>query len=492
MNQANNVRGDIVGERVPPRAAALIEALRDIGYSLEAAVADILDNSVTAGARQIEIRYGWDGTEPWIAVVDDGAGMALDELVEAMRPGSRDPRDARARGDLGRFGLGLKTASFSQCRCLTVVTRQAGQLFARRWDLDEVSARDDWILLTVDNNEVGLLPAVAMLGERGTYVLWQKLDRLDLGTFGNRSHEILNERAASIRRHLSLVFHRYLAGEPGLTKVIVRVNGEPIDPFDPFNSRNPATIQLPEERVDVEGGTVSIQPFILPHHTKVSPEEYERLAGEEGYLRGQGFYVYRNRRLIRHGTWFRLARQDELTKLARVRIDIPNTLDHPWTIDVRKSRANPPEAVRMRMRQVVERIRGSARRPYTHRGSLVVDRHAAPVWQRRVHNDKITYEINLEHPFLEDLHADLEESVRTRMSAAFRMIGSAFPAPMFFADFAADPKRADNTRPDESLLRELAGMMAVANPGMSPVEFRELLLKVEPFASWPNLIEAIV
>lgn len=100
------------GQRPPPNPAAMIEALRDIGYSLEAAVADIIDNSITAHARNVHIRFGWERDQPWLAVVDDGHGMSETELVEAMRPGSRNPRDQRARDDLGRFGLGLKTASF--------------------------------------------------------------------------------------------------------------------------------------------------------------------------------------------------------------------------------------------------------------------------------------------------------------------------------------------------------------------------------------------
>src|SRR5688572_19225035 len=106
----------------PPKPAAMIEALRDIGYSLEAAVADIIDNSVTAHAKIVEIRYGWTDDLPWIAILDDGDGMSEGQLMEAMRPGSRNPRDKRSRDDLGRFGLGLKTASFSQCRRLTVVS----------------------------------------------------------------------------------------------------------------------------------------------------------------------------------------------------------------------------------------------------------------------------------------------------------------------------------------------------------------------------------
>jgi hypothetical protein len=170
----------------------MIEALRDIGYSLEAAVADIIDNSLTARAKNVHIRFGWDREQPWIALIDDGYGMMEKELVEAMRPGSRNPREKRSRDDLGRFGLGLKTASFSQCRCLTVASRKAGVTSARRWDLEEVNRSNDWILLTVPDSDLNALPAFDELPETGTYVLWQQLDRLDIGPYSDRAHTMLS------------------------------------------------------------------------------------------------------------------------------------------------------------------------------------------------------------------------------------------------------------------------------------------------------------
>jgi len=470
----------------------MIEALRDIGYSLEAAVADIIDNSITARARTVHIRFGWEREQPWLAVLDDGHGMSEAELVEAMRAGSRNPRDQRSRDDLGRFGLGLKTASFSQCRCLTVVSRKSEKTVARRWDLEEVNRRNDWILLTVGDQDRDALPALRELRDTGTYVLWQRMDRLDIGSYGDRAHAALNERVQGIRNHVSLVFHRFMSMEMGSQRVKILINNNEVEPFEPFNARNPATAHLPEERVRVEGEDVLIQAYVLPHHSKVSPEEYEKYAGEDGYLRSQGFYVYRNRRLIRHGTWFRLCRQEELTKLARVRIDIPNSLDYLWTIDVRKSRASPPEAVRSRMRQVVEQIRGSAKRPYTHRGKAIEDRNTDRVWLRQAYNDRISYEINKEHPLVENLRADLDEETRSRFDGVLRMIGSALPIPALFTDIAGQPRKVEQATPDIQLLTDLAAMMVTANPGAGKDELKSILLRVEPFASWPHVLDSIL
>lgn len=480
------------GKPLPPQPAAMIEALRDIGYSLEAAIADILDNSITAHAKAIHIRFGWESDNPWLAVIDDGDGMSEEDLTEAMRPGSRNPRDARKQDDLGRFSLGLKTASFSQCRRLTVVSRKSRLSAARRWDLDVVADENEWFLLHLDAHEISELPIVAELPSTGTYVLWQELDRLDLGARGDAAHAAFNERIASIRRHVALVFHRFMAPEPGFKRVRIFINHNEIEPFEPFNAKNPATDHLYEEKVAVGSDEVRIQAYVLPHHTKVPPAEYEKYAGEEGYLRSQGFYVYRNRRLIRHGTWFRLCKQEEITKLARVQIDIPNSLDHLWTIDVRKSRANPPEIVRSRMRQVVERIRGAAKRPYTHRGDAIHTRSSEPVWVRKALNDRIAYEVNAEHALVENLRLDMDEALRGRFDTVLRMIAASLPYPALFSDMGSQPRKVEPNEPDEELLTELVKMMREANPGISAMELKKLLLRTEPFATWKGVLDRLI
>lgn len=478
-------------EDLPPKASAMIEAMRDIGYSLESAVADIIDNSITARAGNIDVRFGWRHERPWIAVVDDGFGMSPEVLREAMRPGTRNPLETRSKDDLGRFGLGLKTASFSQCRRLTVLSRQGGVESVARWDLDHVALTDRWALLRPSELEAQSLPCVDMLGPTGTLVLWESIDRIEFDGRDERGHQQLNEQMAVVTEHVARVFHRFIDGERSLPKVVIRINMAEVRAFDPFNTRNPSTQVLQEERIVTKTGDVLMQAYVLPHHSKVSQGEYQRLAGAEGYLRNQGFYVYRNKRLIIWGTWFRLAPQEELTKLARVRIDIPNTQDHLWAIDVRKSRARPPAAVRARMRQVVERIRASAKRPYTHRGVAIQAGSAAAVWQRRVFNEQVRYELNLEHPVVADLRGDLDAADRTRLDAVLRMAGDAFPAAVFFSDYATNPRAVEPGLCDVSALVALAQLIAHANPGIGEAGLTELLMTIEPFASWPRDIEGV-
>lgn len=475
-----------------PRASVMIEAMRDIGYSFEAAVADIIDNSIAAKSTEIDIRFGWAADEPWIAIVDNGIGMLRDELLEAMRPGSRNPKLKRAKDDLGRFGLGLKTASFSQCRELIVVSLRGGSESCVCWDLDLVAKTDEWNVIELSSAAVEHLPCASAMSGQGTLVLWRKIDRLDVAGLGAQGHSALNELMDGVRQHVARVFHRFLAGELNLRKILIRLNGDPIEPHDPFFESSIATQKLPIEQIQVNGGLVTIQPFILPHHSKVSAKDYERLAGPEGYLRNQGFYIYRNRRLILWGSWFRLARQEELTKLARVRIDIPNDLDYQWSIDVRKSRAHPPLVVRNLLKRIIEQIRAGAKRPYTTRGKVVVESGIHAVWVRKFHNDRIEYFVNQEHPIVSELLSDLDVYARDRTRRVLSMLGQSFPAAVFFSDYANSPKQVEPPAPAVPLLVELAKTMGPVLAAQNEAAMRLTLGSMEPFGRYPDLLPEVI
>jgi len=305
-------QGAVRVQELAPRASSLIESLRNIGYSLQTAVADLIDNSLAAGACTIELLAETHGEVPAIGVLDDGDGMTEAELLKAMRPGSRSPLEDRDATDLGRFGLGLKTASFSQCRRLTVVTCKAGATSCAVWDLDTVEKSDKWVVERPDNTAG--VPWSDRISTSGTLVVWQELDRL-LPSDGPRYRQELVRQLDETARHVEFVFHRFLtAAKSGERRVEIALNGRALRAFDPYHSHHPATQHHPEERFALDGQEIRILPVTLPHHDKVSRAEWEHHAGPEGYVKNQGFYLYRNRRLVVHGTWFGLARQQELTK----------------------------------------------------------------------------------------------------------------------------------------------------------------------------------
>ena len=468
---------------IPPKASSLIESLRDIGYSLKAAIADIIDNSISASAGKIELLFEWHNKESYIAIIDDGAGMSPSTLIEAMRPGSTNPLDCRDRKDLGRFGLGLKTASFSQCRKLTVVSRRDGELSGCCWDLNYVAEKDEWLLKVLETSQIENLPEFSRLGGTGTLVLWENLDRIIDQTASASTEANLYEKMDIARKHLELVFHRYLKGESGIKSISILFNGDSLKPFDPFNSKHPATQHLPDEQLKLDGEIIYIQPYILPHHSKVSPNDYDYYSGEGGYLKNQGFYVYRNARLLVSGTWFRLAGYRELTKLARVKIDLSNRLDNLWAIDVRKSRANPPEVIRQRLKNVIERIIGSSKRIYTSRGRRLTQDGLNTVWLRKVTHDKINYSINRNHPLLNRYVSTLGEQERNFFFDILTLIEGQFPVDAFYSDVSNTPESLAGQNFEEEKLLKLAELFYndLERQGSAPNEIKNQFERTEPF-----------
>ena len=370
-----------------PSAALLIESIRDIGYSLETAIADLVDNSISAGAKNIKILLINDSdNQPFLSVEDDGEGMSEEELLSAMRLGSKDPNIVRRKDDLGRFGLGLKTASFSQCRQLTVESSKSGKATSMTWDLDLVREKNAWIVKKnyIDDGQVG------------TKIIWKKIDRTKLEINSVYTNFILN----NISEHLSLVFHRFIDGFSSFQKKInIYINGNLLESYNPFNENNIATIKS-EKRVYIyKGGNIKIQSFILPSIKKVDHEEWKKYEGEGGYAKNQGFYVYRANRLIIKGTWFGLLKKSEFTKLCRVRIDIDNDLDTDWKIDVKKSKASPPKQIRDFLGEFMATVEIQGKKVYFRIPQKSKD-NEMPIWQKISKDSKSYYVINRSHPLI--------------------------------------------------------------------------------------------
>ena len=470
--------------KAAPEAALLIESMRDIGYSLETALADVIDNSITAKATRIDILADLDPSSLRIGILDNGSGMTEPELIAAMKPGSRNPRDVRNPTDLGRFGLGLKTASFSQCRRATVVTRIDGKISAAIWDLDFVAEEEDWLIQMPD--DPSSLSWSDQLSETGTLVIWENLDRIT-DDVTNIGIERFVKRLDEAREHLELVFHRFLAGEAGLKKIEIRLNGRPLVPFDPFHSSHPATIAEPltPEVIKVGDQAVTIQAFTLPHHKKCTVQEWEHYAGRAGYQKNQGFYVYRQRRLIIHGTWFGLARQMELTKLSRVRIDMPNGLDADWKIDVKKASAQPPHQVRERLRRIIETIGATSKRIYTARGRILVTDSRLPVWNRVQDKNEISYQINSSHPVVAEFVESLSEEQASAFERVVWLFGSSLPMDALFADLGGQPDRVTGSALSDEALGHVVSTTVgkLLESGIKSDEIVPMLKVTEPFRS---------
>ncbi|MBQ5970303.1 MAG: ATP-binding protein [Clostridia bacterium] len=473
---------------LPPYAPTLMESTRAIGYSIEAAIADIIDNSIAAKASQIDIDFFPIG-ESFISILDNGCGMTQEELISAMQYGSKNPLEDRSADDLGRYGLGLKTASLSQCRILTVISKTDGHIIGAQWNLNHVQSAESWSLILIDSNEANQYPGIQKLKKysNGTLVIWQDLDKFAVGE--NDMAEAFSRKMGLIRDHLSLVFHRYLSGEPGLKKLDIKMNDEKVEPQDPFLTKK-STQLMDEETIVVRGQKVKVTPFILPHTSKLTQKELKALGGKDGLRKNQGFYVYRNKRLLVWGSWFRLMRQGDLSKLARVQVDIPNSLDDLWTLDIKKSTATPPEDVRKNLAVIVERISEGSKRTWTYRGKKETSDSIVHVWNRMVSRDGgVYYEINADHPMIDAVLAEHPE-MRPQVEALLKQISLSLPLNSLYIDLTND-KKIENDSDDA--FSDIVGMIKtiLAN---TPTDLRndllESLILTEPFCNYTEEIEA--
>jgi hypothetical protein len=355
-------------------------SLRDIGYDLPSAVADLVDNSIDADATVVTVEVSQKAGRSFIRIADDGRGMTDCVVDEAMRYGSRR---SYGSGELGRFGLGLKTASLSQCRRLTIATKTTvhGRIRIRRWDLDHVRERDAWELERLVPSECPKYLTNPLCDSTGTVVLWEKLDRILAYSRpeGQRAMEALEAMSASIAEHLSMVFHRFLSGETfDRRRLAILFNGEPLEPWDPYSRSEPETRQLPEQRLIITNSAqehvVRVRPFVLPSQVQFSSvEEHAEAAGPKKWNRQQGFYIYRGDRLIQSGGWNRLRTMDEHSKLARIALDVPAELEDTFQINVAKMRVVLPDDLRPQLRALAAGVVTSAQQAYRGRLRLVTE-----------------------------------------------------------------------------------------------------------------------
>ena len=432
----------------PPYAPVLMESTRAIGYSIESAVADVIDNSIAAKASEIKIQYNCI-PQPYVVICDNGKGMDNKSITEAMRYGSVSPSEERSEEDLGRYGLGMKTASLSQCRRLTVISKRAGEKVGRRWDLDHIIMTKSWSLQQLDPNEIESQIGTDLLSEyeSGTIVVWESLDKIKSGSV-TMEHAV-EEKMRDVKKHLELVFHRYLSGD-GVKRIKVFMNGVQLVAFDPFFT-NKSTVVMDDEKIEIPGreGRVIIRPYLLPHPSNMSKEEIDLYGGKNGLRNLQGFYIYRNKRLITWGTWFKLIRMDEFSKLTRVRVDIPNSLDDLWTLDIKKSTAYPPEIVKTRLKQLVGTMSAGSRRAWSFRQRKETSDTVVHVWDKVETREGVKYVVNLEHPSLELITDRLDPESIKLLKQYLETIQNNLPFNNLHLDMHSDVKFIRDKEKDE-------------------------------------------
>lgn len=479
-----------------PNPSALLSSLRDIGYNVETAIEDLIDNSITAKSSRVEIRMIWNAGKPWMGILDDGKGMSNDELVKAMTLAGNNPLDQRDKDDLGRFGLGLKTASFSQCKELTVITFQKGNLSAAVIDLEEVEKNSDkgfrvGILDKSDIDSISILDEFPefISSKKGTLVLWQNMDRIDSFDHILTREKKFNAMSSSVKSRIQLTFHRFLKHENNYSKIAIIFNKDPLEHIDPFNSNSLKTRELPEKKLKLESKKILAQAYILPHHS-IGEEEYKKHELQGGYFMNQGFYVYRNRRLITRGTWLRMTQRREITKLVRVRIDIPNSLDDILRVNVMKSSLILPETLKEQLNEVLQQISEAGIDVYRKRAKRAISAIREPMWIRQKRDGKIFYEINQGNTLITSLVDELNDDQYDMFSILIRSLESCFPTMPFFNDLANNPNELEQPGMSEEELLRIFNIFKTDIMDDS-IDINSLL-QIEPFASNKDKVKKLI
>lgn len=331
--------------RVDPDPERVSEGLRDTGYEFKTAIADIIDNSIAAEATIIDVRVVMDfGGDVLVSVADDGHGMDEEGLINAMRYGSKRRPSAES---LGKFGLGLKTASTAFARELSVISRISGKgnPVKATWDLDHIRDERKWELLvgSASTAEVKLLEAVAPK-KAGTLVLWQKVDRLIqeyAKRDGQAAKRALKRREDELRLHVAMVYQRFLdTNDQRARNIVIRINGAEVAPWDPYCLKETVKpLAEKKQRVKLNDGTEAefiVRAFVLPRKEDFKDQELAAEAQISNDL--QGIYVYREQRLIHGPDWLGMYRKEPHLSLCRVELSFSHKLDDAFQVDIKKSR----------------------------------------------------------------------------------------------------------------------------------------------------------
>lgn len=486
-----------------PKAATLMGSLRSMGYSFESAIADVIDNSISAHASKVQVLFP---TSPLadlaVGIMDNGEGMSNEELLEAMRYGSMASEEQRADDDLGRFGMGLKSASLSQCRRLTVISFDGIEYHGYRWDYSFIIEKQDWIIQELSKEEIELVPFADafILQKAGTLVVWDDFDVLSKSS-GGQIYETLIELRNTVEQSLALIFHRYLSATDD-TKLEIQINNLSVSPLDPFLERHPKTTSKKERTIaipDSEGveRLIHIKPYVLPFATDLKEKDKKLIGGIENLRAKQGFYIYRNKRLIIWGTWFGMNKRAELTKNARIRVDIPNSLDDIWAIDIKKQNASIPKKILNQMKKTVMDALEISVNQQTYRGRTnKINDNIDYIWERKEgRNDTFFYQINRESKLYQYIREKMSDEDITYLDMLITEIEKNIPIQQMYIDKsneAISVEEADSRLDDlfQMAVAMVNNLQSLRDDSIESII--EDLMKSEPFCHYSKLKELLI
>ena len=477
-----------------PKADSLMGSMRSIGYTFESAIADIIDNSISAHAKNIQLSFPTEASNCFVSIMDDGVGLTEDELFNAMRYGSTACEETRSDDDLGRFGLGLKAASLSQCKILSVVSKKDGRTTAFQWNYNHILMSGEWDLIILPEKEQRSLPNYDVFNNQanGTLVVWQDFDVIDKATNG-QIFTTLCAYKETVSDYVSLIFHRFLNNH-SLSIKLNQLNIEGQDPFLDTKKEKVTRQKVINLAIKDSNGIeriVKVQPVILPFYKDLTKKDIKLLGGDENLRTKQGYYIYRNDRLIIWGTWFGLQR-GELTKNARIRVDFPNSLDDIWKIDIKKQNASIPLQIRNSLKRAVTEAMNLSVKQQTHRGRKAnVDEKIDYIWSRiQCRDNQYAYEINRDSQFLNLIKQKLSDDDMDYLEMFIEEVERNLPVQQIYIDRANNEYTENEVDDRDSDLKQKAIIMiqTALKYGSKPLnEIIKVIMSSEPFCYSKNL-----
>lgn len=479
----------IKAEIAKPNPKSTINSYRSFGYNLSTAISDIIDNSISANANEIKLEYKWNGQDSFILIYDNGIGMNKEELVVAMTPGSKDPEEERSEKDLGRFGMGLKTASFSQCKRLTCITKRGDYATIKRcWDIDFINKENEWRLLDFVSDNSFLEKIENQ--KSGTLVLWEKLDRI-VGNAEVNNESVKNafyQEMNNVKHHLSLVFHKFIESK----RIKIFFQNAEIEAYNPFLlNLNPK----PEMGQPESFGNVEITYFILPHMSEIGKTDYENSGGSLGWFQAQGFYIYRGGRLLVAGDWLGLEKKRDYSKLARIAVNFTNTNDFNWHLDIKKSTATPPIEIRNELSRISKIAIIKSAKIYNWRGPNLTSQSGntnhEPLWNDEKTREGIKkYKINRNHPIIKLL---LEENNKMT-GKALKLLEDNVPIELILSNQNEDPAfhelEKQTEKPSDDLINLAVELYKInVSQGIPKELAQQQIMSSTPFNLYPLINE---
>mgnify|MGYP003520702607 FL=1 len=489
-------------KKIIPRANFLMGSMRSIGYTFESAIADVIDNSIREKRKNVHLYFPSSPMDNLaVGILDDGEGMGDKTLFEAMRYGSSSSENQRAEDDMGRFGLGMKSASMSMCRILTVASKSRGKISAYTWDYNYIQKQEDWITLKLDNKEIKSLPYIdKLIGEKqGTLVIWRDFDVLSKSSNG-QVYDSLNEHKQSVQYAVSLIYHRFLNSK-NKDHLSIFINNSEVKGLDPFLESHPKTTTKKEVSFAINDSQgmeryVKVKPFILPFASDLKKKDRDLVGGLDTLKSKQGFYLYRNKRLIIWGTWFGMRPQSELTKNARIRVDIPNSLDDIFKIDVKKQTANIPKLIKNQMKRIVNDALEISVTKQTHRGRREDLGGIEYIWNRMAaRGGKYYYQVNRESGLFKMVHDHMSSEGDTYLDILIKEIENNLPIQQIYIDKSNGvvENTEDGTEDKDARKKDILNLGIMMIDTVRRLKTKttsqaiEDLMKTEPFCNYKNI-----